>query len=207
MRGERGETHSPRHHVLTPHSPRIRPAEKMRFLRFVADAVTLLSSMDQHPLKKPATPASWAPGRSGNPKGRPPKGSALTDAIRDKVDPVELIDIALELARSGEAESTRLGALAWLRDSGYTRPAEKHEHAMSTPEQDDDGLESLTDAELDELARVTSERDAILGRGRQRALPDGGLANHYSGGHSSSETVVDAVLIPPVVPPFLSRKP
>lgn len=85
--------------------------------------------MEQHP-KKPPTPASWRPGQSGNPRGRPRKGNALAEAVRSRVEPDELIAIALDLARSGESESTRLQALAWLRDSGYVKPAERHERDL-----------------------------------------------------------------------------
>lgn len=125
----------------------------------------VINSKEQH-ARKPATPASWSAGRSGNPRGRPPKGSALTDAIRAKVSPDELVAIALDLARNGEAESTRLGALNWLRDSGYTRPAERHEIASVAPEDlEDEALaEQLTDAELDALDELEQQRAAILAR-------------------------------------------
>lgn len=105
--------------------------------------------MDQHQPRKTPTPGSWRAGTSGNPRGRPPKGSALTDAIRAKCNPAELVDIALALARNGEAESTRLQALAWLRDSGYTRPAERHEIAQGSAE--DDGDEDLGALSVDQL--------------------------------------------------------
>ena len=137
----------------------------------------LINNMDQHRQpQKPPTPSSWKPGTSGNPRGRPPKGSALTDAIRAKVDPTELVDIALELARNGEAESTRLGALNWLRDSGYTRPAEKHEIATVAADDDgDDDLDLLTVEQLRELQAATNafedRRRAIVAR--PLALTDG----------------------------------
>ncbi|MGE0551293.1 MAG: hypothetical protein AB7O24_13360 [Kofleriaceae bacterium] len=123
-----------------------------------------------------ATPGSWRPGVSGNPRGRPPKGSALTDAIRAKVDPSELVTIALDLARNGEAESTRLQALAWLRDSGYTRPAERTEIALgqASSEVDDALAEQLTDAQLDALDRLDEQRAAILaGRVQHPLVVDG----------------------------------
>lgn len=37
--------------------------------------------------KRPATPGSWKPGVSGNPKGRPKSGLALADMIRERLDP------------------------------------------------------------------------------------------------------------------------
>jgi len=111
-------------------------------------------------------PHRWQPGTSGNPRGRPPKGSALTDAIRAKVDPAELVAIALDLARSGENESTRIAALAWLRDSGYTKPAERHEIAPgSCDDADDADLDGLSVAQLralHEAERFYEERRALI---------------------------------------------
>ena len=131
--------------------------------------------MDQHaqtPSRtKPPTPGSWRPGQSGNPKGRPRKGNALTESIQAGCDPDELRDIALSLARNGESESTRIAALNWLRDSGYTRPAERHElgPAGSMDDQENDALaDALTLDELDELDRLDDERAKLLDRARQR---------------------------------------
>lgn len=129
--------------------------------------------MDQHQPKKPPTPASWKPGQSGNPRGRPPKGSALTDAIRAKVDPDELVSIALELARGAENEGTRIAALAWLRDSGYVKPAERHEHGGAGSFDDEEDYSHLS---LDELRRVHELEGAIaaiVARPIQHALTDG----------------------------------
>lgn len=77
----------------------------------------------------------WKPGESGNPKGRPRKGNALSEAIRWKCDPNELVDIALTIARTSKLESIRLQALQWLRDSGYTRPEQRHalDVSVTTP--------------------------------------------------------------------------
>lgn len=77
-----------------------------------------------------ATPGSWRPGQSGNPTGRRPNALALAERIREKVDPGELIDIALALAREGQAESTRMAALAWLSDRGWSKPATQSEHKV-----------------------------------------------------------------------------
>ena len=117
--------------------------------------------MEQH---KPPTPGSWRPGISGNPKGRPPKGSALSDAIRAKVDTGELVDIALALARSGESESTRIAALGWLRDSGYVKPAERHEHVMSAGDDAEEDLSRLSIEELRALDELEEKRAVILAR-------------------------------------------
>lgn len=155
--------------------------------------------------KPNAGPHRWRPGQSGNPRGRPRKGSALTDAIQAKVDTAELVDIALQLARSGEAESTRLQALAWLRDSGYTRPAEKHEHVVGASDDDlDEDLDGLTIDQLRELHDAELEfedrRRAIVAR-PVLALGDGGLANRHFEAASSTRNAIDVDLTTPVATP------
>jgi len=107
-------------------------------------------------------PHRWRKGESGNPRGQPRKGSALAQAIRWKVDPNELIDIALDLARHGEAESTRMQALTWIRDSGYLRPAERHELIARTDrgDLDDDDL-ALDGLSLDQLHALHAARVAF----------------------------------------------
>jgi hypothetical protein len=117
--------------------------------------------------KRPPTPASWKPGQSGNVKGRPRKGNALTESIQAGADPDELRDIALDLARNGKTEATKLGALNWLRDSGYTRPAEKHEVGPpgSTDAEDED-LDGLSIEQLLELRELDRRRDEILAADR-----------------------------------------
>jgi hypothetical protein len=37
----------------------------------------------------PPVAVRWRPGQSGNPKGRPPKGVALTDLLRAKLDDID----------------------------------------------------------------------------------------------------------------------
>lgn len=148
--------------------------------------------------KRPPTPASWKPGQSGNPKGRPRKGTALAEAVRAGSDPAELVDIALDLARHGEAESSRLQALAWLRDSGYVRPAERHEIGPvgSSEAADDavdyDALPAETLRELHAAERAhEAARAAILTRGvhnptildgEARPLPAAVALSEASGG-------------------------
>jgi Family of unknown function (DUF5681) len=109
--------------------------------------------------RKPPTPASWKPGQSGNPKGRPRKGNALTEAIREAADPEELAAIALRLAREGESETTVLQALCWLRDSGYTRPADRLEVGPPGTLADDDPIDydALSLEQIEELEALESE--------------------------------------------------
>lgn len=122
--------------------------------------------------KRPPTPGSWRPGISGNPKGRPRKGNALTESIQAGVDPDELRDIALQLARNGATESTRIAALNWLRDSGYTRPAERHEVGPpgSTETDEDQRIARLPVDRLRRYLELEQEQDALLDDGDQPQL-------------------------------------
>jgi hypothetical protein len=59
----------------------------------------------------------WKPGQSGNPAGRP-KGIAAT--VKERVQPEELVDILLEVARDPKAKpSERVAAVDKLADRGW----------------------------------------------------------------------------------------
>jgi hypothetical protein len=52
----------------------------------------------------PRTKTSWRPGHSGNPKGRPRRGTALSDQLRARLsglDGGKLIDVLIRLALKG----------------------------------------------------------------------------------------------------------
>lgn len=113
--------------------------------------------------RRPPTPGSWRPGQSGNPRGRPGKATSLTDAIRRGVDVDELVGIALDLARTATSEGTRIAALGWLRDSGFVKPAERHELALGRLDDEDDrDLDALDAGQLREL--LEAEREFELRR-------------------------------------------
>lgn len=118
--------------------------------------------------KRVPNAGSWKPGQSGNPRGRAGRATSLIDAIRAGVDVAELVGIALKLAREGDAESTRLGALAWLRDSGFIKPAERHELAMANASTDDEpDLSMLSIEQLRELQDLERRRDEIIASGSE----------------------------------------
>lgn len=98
----------------------------------------------------------WPPGVSGNPKGGKRKGTALAEAVRRGADPEELVALALKIARHDRNTGYRLQALAWLRDAGYQRPAERHEvlAITATPLDAQRYLDALSTAALRELADV-----------------------------------------------------
>lgn len=65
----------------------------------------------------------FKPGTSGNPRGRPPKGESLAEIVRRTVDPHELAQILLSIARNTEAKnSDRIAAVQAIADRGWGRP-------------------------------------------------------------------------------------
>lgn len=89
------------------------------------DQRTLQNSMTNQRAKSPkaATPASWKPGQSGNPAGRPRTGLAFAERVRERVDPDTVITLALEvLADDNIPARERLVALWPLIDRGFIKP-------------------------------------------------------------------------------------
>ncbi|MCX5747510.1 MAG: hypothetical protein NT062_34025 [Proteobacteria bacterium] len=75
--------------------------------------------------KKPklATPASWKPGVSGNPNGRPRTGLAFAERVRERVDPDLVINLAMRVADDESMPAdARLSALWPLIDRGFVKP-------------------------------------------------------------------------------------
>lgn len=116
---------------------------------------------------------AWPKGHSGNRRGRTPGGLALAERVRQRVNPDDLIDIALRIAmgcpfvitdpRTGEpipgmppnipTVREQLLALTWIRDTGYSKPPQ----AVAVLAPDDKGsrrtdLSVLSETQLDQLA-------------------------------------------------------
>lgn len=68
----------------------------------------------------------FAPGHSGNPSGRPPKESALTDILKAKIDKDELAELLIGRARGGD-----LAALKYIYDRVDGRPKETIDATIS----------------------------------------------------------------------------
>ena len=63
-------------------------------------------------------------GQSGNPAGRPPKGQALTDVLREKIDKEEIANKLYEMAMGGD-----MVALKYIYDRIDGKPRESVEHS------------------------------------------------------------------------------
>lgn len=72
-----------------------------------------------NPKGNPQNLTPWKPGESGNPNGRPKKGQAVTDILRETVDKQSLVEKLLELAQEGD-----LAALKYCIDRLDGKPVE-----------------------------------------------------------------------------------
>lgn len=66
--------------------------------------------------------ASWKPGQSGNPSGRPKNIQYLGELARQHTD--EALNTLVTIMRTGERESDRLRCAEILLDRGYGKPAQ-----------------------------------------------------------------------------------
>lgn len=113
--------------------------------------------------RKPATGKPWQPGQSGNPKGRPRKGDALAEAIREHVPPGALIAVAIRVIEDPKsAPSVRLQAAQFLAERGYTKPVERHELAVGNVINDEPDLSGLSLDQLVELEQLEARRAELL---------------------------------------------
>jgi hypothetical protein len=71
----------------------------------------------------------WKPGESGNPDGRSPKGEALTDILRSKLDKEAVAEKLIQIAM----EKEDLTALRYIFDRIDGKPKEKHEVEGTMP--------------------------------------------------------------------------
>lgn len=89
---------------------------------------TISEISDKHTVNKRKAPSTaWKPGQSGNPNGRPPKGLALTDVMRQMLEEKPEIKKALmsklfEMALQGD-----LPAIREVLDRIEGRPLQKGE--------------------------------------------------------------------------------
>ena len=69
--------------------------------------------------KKNTPKTAWKPGQSGNPKGRPPKGDTMTEALMGKVDKDAVAAKLYEMAMDGD-----IAALKYIYDRVDGKPRE-----------------------------------------------------------------------------------
>ena len=69
--------------------------------------------------KKNTPRTAWKPGQSGNPKGRPPKGDTMTEALKEKVDKEAVAEKLYAMAMEGD-----IAALKYIYDRVDGKPRE-----------------------------------------------------------------------------------
>jgi len=107
--------------------------------------------------KHPA--ASWKPGQSGNPNGRPKKGEAVTDILRDTVDKQALVNKLVELAM----EKGDFAALRYAIDRLDGKPIETINQTLrelppmfeiDLTERDEDNADTVDVAAMEEQQEI-----------------------------------------------------
>lgn len=117
--------------------------------------------MSDQPKRGGGNPAWVKGGPSPNPHGRPRRGEALADLIRERVPREWLVGRVVELAKS-EDERVALAALAWLRDAAYPRPEQRHEVVgvmASAPLDSARILAGLSEGALRELLQLAERQE------------------------------------------------
>lgn len=98
----------------------------------------------------------WAPGQSGNPRGRPPGAAGLAATIKKKFgnDLEKLVDhVEAALADPACSYQTKLGYVQWLTDRAVGRVPERLEQTIDVEGSIEmrSELKMLTDDELDAM--------------------------------------------------------
>lgn len=107
---------------------------------------------------------TWKKGETGNPKGRPRSGNALTEAIRRKVNVDDFLDDLIRIAKESPSDQTRLRAMEILSSLGWKKPAQVVEVGPSDPYEDytEDELKALIAEDDEELAEIEGEEPKQL---------------------------------------------
>ena len=74
----------------------------------------------------------WQKGQSGNPKGRPKRGHALTDALKEKIDKDQLPQVLIKMA----TEEGNFQAARYIYDRLEGMPTQKQELEHLTIDED-----------------------------------------------------------------------
>lgn len=102
----------------------------------------------------------FAPGVSGNPRGRPRTGHALAEAIQRMVVPADMVNFALKrVTDPAFAEKDRQWAVEWLSRQGFKLPAQVLEVSQVDVDAAFD-VSKLSDTELD--AMIAGDADTAF---------------------------------------------
>ncbi len=116
---------------------------------------------EQTKRRPPGNPA-WTPGcPSPNPRGRPRSGLALSERIRERLSPDELIDLVTRALADDKIDLAQRVQFAFqLADRAYSKPPAGVDLSVTTATVDHADLDRLSDDELRVLAGVTTKQES-----------------------------------------------
>lgn len=103
---------------------------------------------------------SWKPGQSGNPRGRPRSGEALSEVLRAEITPLGIIQRMQGLADHAQSETVRYHALAWLAERGWGKAPLEVKVTQRNPYAA--RVKGLTIVQLEALAQLDEPLDEPL---------------------------------------------
>ncbi len=141
--------------------------------------VTLQIRMNQAKPKSGAkrvpNAGSWAPGRSGNPNGRPRSGLAFAEAVRERIDPHKVLDLMeRHLADDDVPVAQRLATLLPYIHAGLVKPPTDTNIAITGATTDGASWDAVPlEARREKLAELRALREGA-GSGEQRFVETAG---------------------------------
>lgn len=119
---------------------------------------TTKTGKDQEaPKKRRPNRTSWKAGQSGNPKGRPKSGEALSEVLRSEISPLGILKRMQALADNAQSETVRYHALAWLAERGWGKAPLEVNFNQHNPYAS--RLKGLTVEQLEALAAIDEPVD------------------------------------------------
>lgn len=118
--------------------------------------------MSQAPRRTPNA-GSWKPGTSGNPNGRPRSGLAFAEAVRERIDPHQVLDlVARHLEDEDVPIAQRLATVLPYLHAGFVKPPTTTDVNVSTGAAAE--AARLDAIPIEERRRLLADLEATLAR-------------------------------------------